>query len=257
MRYCPKFSGVIRRHEGGITYVAVARCKSWHCDYCAGVNASKLRHNIGAAVRDLAPTMAMFATLTAPGHDRSAKVTYEAIRRAWPKVRQWVLRHYGPFEYALIYERHKDGAYHAHVILFWLLTPHYPKMARKIKRQIKDNAAKWGIGRQVDAQMIEGGVEGVVRYAAKAVVSYMSKAGGTKAGLPKSARLYYLSSGIKAVFVAGTDDEGGTWEFGGLVSIDEALSSEVYSLVDKRLLDSDDFTDSHYWPKRHVDNIDF
>lgn len=256
MKHCPHYRGVMRRDKDGRREVLSARCKSWSCPYCAPINAKKLRHSITDSIRQLRPTMALFATLTASGGDRSSQATYDAIRLAWPKIRQWILRHYGPCEYALIYERHKSGAYHAHIVLIWLYTPYWPKLSRRIKRDLKDNGPRWGIGRQADAQMIRDGVDGVVKYVAKAVVNYMGKdSTSTKDGLKRGARLYYLSAGIKAVF---SDDIGaGGWAIGSPVTLDEVLTVEVYSLQESRLLNSDDFTDSDTWPQVQVDNVDF
>jgi hypothetical protein len=251
MRYCPKFRGVLRKSEdsGGIVAMPT-RCKSWKCAYCARINARKLAASIAASIDDMPVSWAVFGTLTAPGGKRRTPVsTHAAIRKSWQVVKQAIQRKWGRFEYILIYERHKSGCYHAHLILLWLICPVPNRPGEKLTRQIKDGAHKYGLGRQakfIQIMDMKSNSKGVIAYATKAVRSYLSKDAAQSAiDLPKGARLYYASSAFRSIWDESSKE--GEWEMGGRLDAAD-IKKGAYSIPDKRLLTYDDLSDEGFWP---------
>lgn len=250
-KFCPRYRGVLRKKDDqhGLL-VMPTRCKSWKCPYCSVVNARKLAASIAADIEAMPVSWAVFGTLTAPGgRGRTAQSTHRAIAKSWQVVKQALQRRWGRFEYLLIYERHKSGCYHAHLIMIWLICPRPKSPGPQMTRQIKDNAPKYGLGRQakfIEIVNLKSGSKGTVAYATKAVRSYLNKeAALSAADLPRGARLYYASSAFRSIW--SDDGVGAGWEMGGRLN-DADVSRGAYSVPDKRPLNFDDLDSEGFWP---------
>lgn len=115
-KYCQNFQRIlIDKTTWGYDAVMRTRCKMWSCDYCASVNRRRIVARILHGVETLGGAWS-FHTFTAPewcrGYVRSAKL----IRKAWPKLRKRLARMFGKHAYIRVWEPHKDGTWHLHLI---------------------------------------------------------------------------------------------------------------------------------------------
>jgi len=92
------------------------RCKSWSCPVCARKNRQQWRNFLSAKLRKISSVW-WFGTLTAPSWARSAEKSLAAIRDNFDRFMKRLRRVFGKVEYVRVYEVHKTGAFHLHIIL--------------------------------------------------------------------------------------------------------------------------------------------
>jgi len=117
-RTCPNFNLMAYRHDSVRGWIAFRlRCKSWRCPYCAIENQKMWRKHLKRRIIDLGGEW-YFGTITAPSWDRRPGATLYTIRlnfdRFMKRLRR-VFKH--GVNYVRIYEKHKDGAFHLHVVV--------------------------------------------------------------------------------------------------------------------------------------------
>ena len=197
-------------NEGNVTFTRGA-CKQWSCPECALVNARKWIARIIEGVNVLSGDW-FFATVTAHRRMRGERSLLN-LRQNWHKLRKRMARYAvkGGLEmaYARVWEHHKDGSYHMHII----------NNVGVNTRWLKDNAASCGMGYQAhqDAEVNAGQVAG---YVAK----YMLKQSrdDTLHSFPKGARRIEVS----ANWVGWRVKENGDWYYAG--DFESAKSKAFY-----------------------------
>lgn len=113
---CPFFNMVCWKQTQPDTVVmARLRCKSWQCPHCARENRTMWRKHLQKRLPRVAADW-WFITLTAHENNRDAGASLANIRTRIDRLMKRVQRVWGKIEYVRVYEVHKKGAYHAHLI---------------------------------------------------------------------------------------------------------------------------------------------
>ena len=176
MAFCPNFSGLLVADTGaGKVLLARVRCKAWDCPHCAQLNRAIWKARLIYGINEIGKDWS-FWTITAHRKMRGYDASLISLREAWGKLYHRLKRTFGAFQYARIYEPHKDGSLHIHVIstIIW---PDIRTGKRKngerfsYSRWLKDTVPVCGGGYQTDAKNLEGHAGYVAGY----VVKYMTK----------------------------------------------------------------------------------
>lgn len=135
-----------------------ASCKMWDCETCAYRNARIWVAKIINGCNRLGGTWS-FLTLTANKNHRK-HATIQNIRAGWKKFYNRILAKMGKdskdLYYAKVYEQHKDGSFHLHVLISVCFG----------KRWAKDNALECGMGYMADWHIVQNAGQ-VAGYIAK------------------------------------------------------------------------------------------
>jgi hypothetical protein len=132
----PYITAYNEKHTKALLYRA--SCKQWSCPSCGAFNAKKwiariLKHlNLDESKKK----SWYFLTITAHKKMRGAVASRKNLVEGWKKLYNRARRKYGISEYVKVWEFHKDGTFHLHILI-----------ARKIgKKWLKDNSASCGMG---------------------------------------------------------------------------------------------------------------
>lgn len=196
MQFCPHFNMVAYKEvTPGQIVMFRLRCKSWQCDYCAKINRSEwMKH-----LRKMIPRTAdnwWFVTVTAHEKTRSEEMSLNNIRSNMDRLFKRVRRVWSNVQYVRVYEKHKKGAYHAHMAVSGLtlrvqryVTPNHmvtwrPAIQERNKGNIsvrtwwRRTCRSLGMGYEVDVQEISevGRVtQYLIKYLTKASQGYYAK----------------------------------------------------------------------------------
>lgn len=122
-------------------YLMRGSCKKWACKTCGARNAKRWQARILNHINKSGKATWFFLTVTAHENWRGAIASVKNIRQGWKKLYNRMRRKYGISEFVKVWEFHKDGSFHLHILI-----------KRKIgKRWLKDNARECGMGYQVDS----------------------------------------------------------------------------------------------------------
>jgi len=128
-------------HQNKKAVFAKGRCKKWDCPECAVDNTRKWIARIIDGVNRLGAKEWYFATITAHKKWRKS-YSLRNLRQNWTKLRKRLARatkkRGEELYYVRVWEKHKDGSYHMHLITNAPVTT----------RWLKDNAAQCGLGYQ-------------------------------------------------------------------------------------------------------------
>jgi len=106
---CGSGAVVGRHQETGAVLIIPMRCKSWLCDRC---RPSKAARAIDMVVRG---DPDRFLTLTCnPNQHESPQDALTCMKAAWPRFVRKMRKHFGSFEYSLVWELTKAGWPHIH-----------------------------------------------------------------------------------------------------------------------------------------------
>lgn len=121
-------------------------CRLWRCPYCAEKNRKRwmARAIIGTETLIDAGHRINFVTVTSHSDIRDYKQGLSIWRSTWPKLRAKMLRDGEKPEYMVVPEKHKDGAFHAHLLI----------TGERGSRWWKDNCAKRGMGYMAEEEAI-------------------------------------------------------------------------------------------------------
>lgn len=192
--------------ETGLVTFARGACKMWSCPECAMRNAKRWIARIIDGINKLPKADWYFATVTAHKWWRGEKSLIN-LRSNWHKLRKRMSRLAKKLgielAYARVWEHHKDGSYHLHLIVNLPVT----------RKWLKDNAAKCGMGYQAHLdEVINAG------QAAGYVAKYMLKQSqaDTLHSFPKGARRIEVS----ANWVKWHEKKQEDWHYSG--NVDDA-----------------------------------
>lgn len=185
---CPNFSLIVWKREAGRVVMSRIRCKMWSCPYCAKVNREMWRSHLKKRIGSIGGQW-WFITVTAAEWYREKAKSLENLRRGLNLLFKRIKRVFGKVEYVRVYELHKKGAFHAHLIMSSLSGRVHYRRARSgqrcfypteirgmetwsLKTWFKKSCRASKIGYMVDVQRIEG-IQKVVNYICK----YITKEG--------------------------------------------------------------------------------
>jgi len=117
MSYCPRFKLVVWQVSAPETVImSRVRCKMWSCDYCCKKNRELWLNFLQAKLQRVSSNW-WFVTLTAHERDRSAAGSLKNLRKGIDNVIKRARRVWEGISYVRVFEKHKKGAYHAHLIV--------------------------------------------------------------------------------------------------------------------------------------------
>jgi hypothetical protein len=200
---------------------AKGTCNMWSCDTCGARNAKRWIARIIDGCNRLDAKSWYFATITAHRKWRGSNRSLVNIRKNWNQLRMRMMRLTNElgeaFYYARVWEAHKDGSFHMHLIT----------NAPVSTRWLKDNSAQCGLGYQAkfDEVVNAGQVAGYVS-------KYMLKAMPYATWYPKGARRIEVSRN----WVSWHEPGGSEWYF--LKSFEEAkFKADIYKRNDWKVFD--------------------
>lgn len=227
------------------------RCKSWQCPYCAREN----RRLWAAHLQRQIPKVSSewwFITLTAHELKRTPANSLDNIRSNIDRLFKRLRRIYENIEYVRVFEVHKKGAFHAHLVVCGLsarLQMHTTKAGVSYFRPTLEPSGKgnWALktwfsktcrefqmGYKVDVQKISE-IREVVRY----VVKYLTK--DAQNFHAKHLRRVQTSQRIGGLRTAGD----GSWHIGARVFRQSLPQGAHLYDGDKRLQVPDSYWQDH------------
>lgn len=116
--FCPRFSQMCYRFDPEKGWImARVRCKSWQCEYCCIENRKMWRKFLGQKLAKL-DRIWWFGTITAPSWHRTPETSLKAIRSNMDRFIKRLKRVFKKgVDYVRIFEKHKDGSFHLHIII--------------------------------------------------------------------------------------------------------------------------------------------
>lgn len=177
--YCKNFKAVLKTTDkNGNVLVSRTRCKQWTCSYCAMVNRKQWSARLIDFINKSEYVWCWF-TITAHSKARGAVKSIKNLRGVWDKLVKRMKRKFGKFQYCRVFEPHKDGSYHAHVIASF----HFDDITtRESVNDVKPvNYSRWlanqvkdiKIGWYTHADNIDAGFHG--GYVASYITKYIVK----------------------------------------------------------------------------------
>jgi len=188
LSYCEVFNRIVwKQTQPGVIVVVRIGCSSWRCPVCCKENRRRWQKHLMRALPKISQNW-WFVTLTAHSKKRSAEGSLENLRSNLDRFFKRIRRVWEHIEYVRVYEVHKKGAFHAHLLVSGLsarvqkfTAPNgaeyfRPTLSGKsvgnwsIRTWFKRTAAALEMGYMVDIQQVEG-VHRAVNY----VVKYLTK----------------------------------------------------------------------------------
>lgn len=254
--FCENFKGIAVSDNESALLVARLRCKQWDCEYCASKNRQIWRaHLLDYAVNN--PAEWSFLTVTATSEAHKSGTTLEQICANWDKLMKRLKRAWGKFEYVRVYERHKSGEFHAHMLINILPEDCWSgRVWKTVKRgdrpryfgthykTLKEACEDCDMGFMVDYTPLIDRREKrafLPHHAVGYVTKYMTKSVG--GGMPKGTRRIQTSRAISAP----ADTPVNEWRIKSGIYLDDVLKhSVVYDVSTKYTVTTDDFLDGLY-----------
>jgi len=188
MSFCPFFSLVAYNQTTPETILMKrVRCGSWQCSYCARENRRAWAKHLRRRLPQVGDNW-WFITLTAHEDYRTPENSLENIRSNIDRFIKRLRRIYGKIEYARVYEVHRKGAFHAHLVMYGLSDRLQKGTARSgseyfratdvprgkgnwsIRTWFRRTSRQFNMGYVVDVQRVHGLAE-VTNY----IVKYLTK----------------------------------------------------------------------------------
>lgn len=259
MSFCPNFSGLLLADDGGgRILIARTRCKQWDCPHCAELNRAIWKARIIHGVNEVGGDWS-FWSLTAHRKMRGYDKSLLSLRGAWGKLYHRIKRKFGGFQYARIYEPHKDGSLHIHVIsnlVFEDIVKGKTKGGKALSysRWLRDTIPKCGGGYQTDAQNIEGHAGYVAGY----IVKYMTKELGAFRSARGRLRRIQLSQKWPKMELTDTSGNKLEWTLIDALWLRECVGywndkKQIVDISTGRIIDSDVFEVFEYYPVEIAD----
>lgn len=168
MKYCQRVKKLARAtDEHGANMLTRLRCRQWSCPYCAYVNrAVWIKRIISYINRPELELSMSFMTITARPEAHAKRTTLDSLAKGLSLLfkRMRRVNAHDDMPYVRVFETHKSGSYHAHVIVQWSLRGGWDernaKRSNRRPRQwtektwLKRNAYECGLGYMVDYQPI-------------------------------------------------------------------------------------------------------
>ena len=124
MLYCKRIKGVMLSLDFRMGFETLVRiqCKQWDCPCCRQRNEARWRaHLLEVLNKRLPGKQWCFLTITANPklHKWSPEITIRNLQEVWKKLYDRLLRRYGKesMEYVRVFEPHKSGKFHMHILL--------------------------------------------------------------------------------------------------------------------------------------------
>lgn len=167
-----------------------SRCKSWSCPKCRPIKANIVRNYI---LDNFEYDPLFMVTLTF-FHSGSVLSCWETLGKKWNRMRTYIAKKQGKFDYLRIVEPHKKGGWpHMHILV----------KGHVMKTDVVEMITKWGFGWNMDCIRIP------YKTAAKYVSKYLTKEWPDTAPeilrVASKCRIVSVSRGMPAIFTAESE----------------------------------------------------
>ena len=154
-------------------YLLRGACKLWSCSVCGASNGRKwLARILNHMNKNKGTGRWYFLTITAHEKWHTPQRSIKNLRQGWKKLYNRMRRKYGVSEYVKVWEFHKDGSFHLHVLI-----------RRKIgKKWLKDNSRECGMGYMCDSSASKNPGQ-VAGYCAKYLIKSFEHADKYEKGM--------------------------------------------------------------------------
>jgi len=160
MSYCPKFNLIVWQVSApGTVIMSRVRCKMWSCPFCCKQNRADWLNFLSGKLQRVSSNW-WFVTLTAHEYDRSAAGSLKNLRKGIDNVMKRVRRVWDKVNYVRVFEKHKKGAYHAHLIV--------SEITNRVRRWVNRNKTVSTVACPDDFQGKTWGVQTWFRRACRA-----------------------------------------------------------------------------------------
>lgn len=270
MKYCTRLNMALKAYDNGNVLMYRPRCKQWSCPYCAKVNAEIWQARIMNEISDGAEEQWFFWTLTLDGKDHNGS-TIESLqkwREKWDTLMKRIKRDHKNMRYVRIFETHKDGTLHVHM----LTDKGYSDIIEKKEQDgrsnftsttLKKHLTELSLGWRHDIRPLErADTPSSVKKVSKYVIKYMTKAiqGKVRKELSDAgmARVRMIQTSQKW-FNEKQVDPSLSWAREPLfLSEFEALSKGAIAedITRERIIKTEHFYDTGTYPNRISDTVD-
>lgn len=107
---------VLKKPQDAMPIVIEAGCGRWDCDQCSLYLRDKWRSHLKKRILAM-PGQWWFLTLTAHSKKRTAAQSIANLRRLLDLLLKRMRRLFGRIDYVRVFEKHRSGAFHAHMVL--------------------------------------------------------------------------------------------------------------------------------------------
>jgi len=193
MECCKKYLYIKKQGISLVTFAFVpARCKSWSCPECRKIKADTVKNYIK---ENFVEESLYMLTLTF-FHKGSVLKCWENSSKKWNRMRTYIAKKYGKFDYIRVVEPHVLGGWpHMHILIKGCV----------IDKKITKMVTKWGFGWNMECQRISA--KDASRYLSK----YLTKPWpDNKADLNRQlskTRIVTVSRGMPPIFTKKTEWE--------------------------------------------------
>lgn len=254
MTYCTVFRGIAATDFKDGHGIIRLRCKQWSCEYCAKANQSMWRNHLLKTMTPLSDHWTML-TVTCIGEDHRNMVTLKRLMGNFDRLMKRLKRDYGRFEYVRVYEQHKSGEFHMHILCGFQVQTCISDYCYDEQGRIKyvgetyqgmlSNVTECDLGKIFDCKPIideTGNAQSSV-YAVRYISKYLTKSVG--ATMPKGTRRIQTSHKIGSPKITSNLN----WTMKSGVYTDDIESSNWYDMNKQGAkITYDDFTESFIYP---------
>lgn len=257
-QFCPNFDFIVWRYNR-LNQVELTRlrCKSWSCDYCAKLNREMWRSHLKKRIGKMGGTW-WFITITAHEGSRVSVLTLANLRRGLDLLFKRMRRVWEKIEYVRVFEVHKTGAFHAHLVISGLSdkvlyyhtragkrafrpSEHRGKEVWSLKTWFKKSCRAVKMGYMVDVQRMDS-ITKTVNYICK----YITKS--SQAFYEKGLRRIQTSQGIGAV---NPRKPASGWQIGKYVWAGEVGKRDLKDLNLKMTIRPSFWRDNYTYPNTY------
>lgn len=256
---CENFKGIVADTTDASNWkMARIRCKQWNCEHCAPINRSQWRAHIIDKINKIG-TFDRWWFVTVTAHRRAHKALKQVaslnnlqrgLKTLYDRLRRILVKGSEKMEYVRVYEHHKSGKFHAHLIIratFTVQTGEIDKDGNEMgfTRWLKDNCASCGLGYQASAKPIRSKTGVHAGFVTAYITKYMTKASQDFKLFPKGLRRIQCSSGFGALKIP---DSAFEWAMRPGIFETDILKHKVTDVNLDRVVTTDDFEDSYIYP---------
>lgn len=272
MNFCPAYPVTITSTKNDNWLIYRARCKRWSCQYCSVENRKIWRGRIMSEIESTpAIKIWYFWTITLLGKDhKGIEHSVNVWRDKWSKLRKRITRNLGKLRYVRVFEMHKDGTMHIHMLCdksyddVEVIPATKKQKKRHESETLRDHLDDLGLGYIHDIKpILTENIEenGIARNVSKYIVKYMTKDAmsyarevlrnaGTKIRIVQTSHKFYNET-KKDSDVDWTDAPLFKTTYLGLPK-----NKTAKDIATNRTISIDDFHDYDYYPNPISDLID-
>lgn len=203
-----------------------ARCKSWSCNTCRAIKARIVREYIKA---NFTSNNLFMITLTFY-HSGTALEAWENVGPCWNRMRTYITKRFGKFNYLRIVEPHKDGGWpHLHVLIDGYI----------LDTEIIKRVTEWGFGWNFSCVRVHP--DSVANYLSKYLTKPWPAGTAEFNRVASKCRIVSVSRGMPAIFTKESEwecvkydcqSDHTLWTCNSLIKICQDLKAD-YILVKK------------------------